>query len=100
MTSDDDWRLLRGQEEYLSGRTLRWKRWWSYREGWDHDHCAFCWVDICDAADEGSRSEAFVTEDDYHWICADCYTDFADRFSWVIDQEGSDGPPGSPSGQP
>ena len=84
--ADDDWRL-RGQERYLSGVTLRWRTWWPYRPGWDHDHCSFCMAEISDQPIDGHTeyNEAWVTEDDYHWVCATCFEDFRDRFAWTVE---------------
>jgi hypothetical protein len=67
----DDRRLM-GRETYLRGRRLTLRPWWPYRDGWDHDHCAFCQrhisvplaTDDPDAVDRG-----YVSEDDYHWVC-------------------------------
>jgi len=39
----NDWRLG-GQDRYLKGVTLLRRAYTRYREGWDHDHCAFCWA--------------------------------------------------------
>jgi hypothetical protein len=28
-------------------------------------------------------------EDDYHWVCDECFADFRDRFGWtVVESEG------------
>jgi hypothetical protein len=85
---EGDW-LLQGQERYLKGQTLRWKRWWSYRDGWDHDHCEFCWRDICDEGQPEADLFGWVTEDDYHWICANCCEEFMEQFEWKLVDEGA-----------
>ena len=69
------------------GRTLRWRQWWPCREGWDHDHCAFCQVDIADfdgTPEHPVERAGFVTEDDYHWVCKSCFDDFRERFNWTV----------------
>ncbi|HUC25784.1 MAG TPA: hypothetical protein VMA73_24005 [Streptosporangiaceae bacterium] len=81
----DDWRLM-GQEAYLQGRQLTLQVWHPYREGWDHDHCAFCQRHIsvplaCD--DENAVDRGHATEDRYHWVCESCFADFRTRFSWT-----------------
>ena len=84
---DDDWRLM-GQDRYLQGRRLRWRVWWPQREGWDHDHCAFCFAEFSNQpAVEGhpTQSSGYVTEDDYHWVCRSCFEDFKGRFGWSED---------------
>lgn len=77
----NDWRL-RGQEKYLAGVELSWKKYKPYREGWDHDHCAFCWRKF--STSEGDISEGYTTKDEYHWICKNCYEDFKDKFRWKL----------------
>lgn len=83
---DDDWRLM-GQEKYLQGQRLTLRTWWPHRDGWDHDHCAFCQRHISvplagddpDAVDRG-----YVTDDNYNWVCETCFGDFRERFAWSI----------------
>ncbi|MEY2583819.1 MAG: hypothetical protein QOE09_3668 [Ilumatobacteraceae bacterium] len=84
MADDDDWRL-QGQEEHLAGVTLRLRRWTSEQQGWDHDHCEFCWKKIWDRASGDDESEtAYATEDNYRWICEECVADFQERFGWTL----------------
>ncbi len=82
---DDEWRLT-GQERYLRSVRLRWRNWWSYRADWDHDHCEFCHAEISDRPIDGHTeyNAAWVTDDDYHWICPRCFDDFRERFDWKI----------------
>jgi hypothetical protein len=83
-----DWRLT-NQETYLAGRTLVWRTWTSDRPDWDHDHCSFCWSEISDqpVGDHVSWNAAWVTSDDqYHWVCPDCFNDFAPTFRWHIEE--------------
>jgi hypothetical protein len=82
MGERDDWRL-QGQEKYLKGATLSWKRYARPSESWDHDHCEFCWdkfmeVDIPDTLHAG-----YATADN-RWICPRCFGDFVDLFSWTV----------------
>jgi hypothetical protein len=84
--ADDDWRL-QGQEKYLQGAILRWAIWEPPREGWDHDHCEFCWVHFADHVledDPKTLLEGYVTEDNYRWICAPCFEDFKERFGFAV----------------
>ena len=85
MTDDSDWRLM-GQESWLSGRPLRWAEWFSYRPGWDHDHCAFCSSEIAATkSDHVDFTAGYVTADDnYTWVCEPCFADFRDRFGWTV----------------
>lgn len=80
-----DWRL-RGQEKYLKGATLSKQKYTAYREGWDHDHCAFCWAKFSER--EGDLAEGYATSDRYRWICEACFKDFKSTFQWdVADSE-------------
>lgn len=83
MVDDSDWRLT-GQESWLQGATLRWRRWSSSRPDWDHDHCEFCWETFAEAGVPRSLAEGFATEDGIHWICATCFADFRERFGWSL----------------
>jgi len=83
MREENDWRL-QGQETYLKGVQLWWKTYTRYSESWEHDHCEFCWAkfmveDVPDVLHEG-----YATEDNYRWICEQCFEDFKDLFGWEV----------------
>jgi hypothetical protein len=80
---DEDWRL-QGQERYLCGATLHWRRWFQSRPDWDHDHCEFCGRKVSDALDQNDLVEAYASADGYYWVCADCANDFRERFTWTL----------------
>ena len=82
MKNENDWRL-QGQEKYLMGITLRFTKYETYSETWDHDHCAFCWCRFSTSVPDALK-EGYTTLDDYHWICSDCYNDFKEEFKWVV----------------
>ena len=95
---EDDWRLLRGQDEYLHGATVVRK---AFRAR-EHDHCEFCWAKFVDPAfsewharvareDPRVVTEGYAAlgtgpagQDDYHWICDACFADFRARFEWRV----------------
>ncbi len=79
-----DWRL-RGQEGYLSGKTLYYRKWADFRKHCEHDHCEFCWDKFSEASD--TLSEGYTTEDNYYWICEDCYNSFKEMFNWTLIEE-------------
>jgi hypothetical protein len=81
MTDRDDWRR-RGQESYLQGVTLVFRRYRRYRENpaWDHDHCDFCWAKFADDDYPDHLHEGYAATDENYWICPDCCRDFRDRF--------------------
>ncbi|HVT89361.1 MAG TPA: hypothetical protein VHD56_10950 [Tepidisphaeraceae bacterium] len=82
--TDDDWRL-QGQERYLSNATLFWRSWHQSRPNWDHDYCSFCWAKFMDRQDVSDvLREGYTTDDEYHWVCADCAHDFAPRFKFML----------------
>lgn len=78
MDIERDWRLT-NQECYLKNRTLEYRR---YPSGAAHDHCEFCFQTFGEMA-EGLR-EGYCTQDEYHWICCACYTDFKAQFCWTL----------------
>ncbi len=84
----NDWRL-QGQEKYLHGITLFWKKYRRYSEAWDHDHCEFCGSKFAEQdAITGALHEGYATADNYRWICTECFNDFKDRFAWWLKQGG------------
>lgn len=80
---------------------LCWARYLPYRAGSDHDHCSFCWRKF--AAEGGDFAEGYRTPDAYHWVCPDCYRDFAPSFAWRVvpcEAAGHSRTAGSTLGQP
>jgi hypothetical protein len=97
----DDWRRA-GQEKYLSGARLTWKRYQARSGNSEHEHCAFCWQKFLDAqysesarrvlADEPEKNAAYgyatvggagQQSAGEHWICKRCFEDFAEEFAWT-----------------
>ena len=83
MPTQDDWRR-QGQERYLEGVELSWKRYTKYREEWDHDHCEFCGAKFMESGDQDIQKEGYATEDNYRWICKQCFDDFREEFNWTL----------------
>jgi hypothetical protein len=79
-----DWRL-QGQEQYLTGVLLVKKRYRKRSESWDHDHCKFCWRKFSERP--GDLNEGYATEDEYYWICENCYGDFREQFRWTVKED-------------
>jgi hypothetical protein len=81
----EDWRL-QGQEKYLKGKILKWKKYNKPRPGWDHDHCEFCWQKIAEEQDKikNSINEAYCDESCNKWVCPTCYEDFKISFEWSV----------------
>ena len=92
MREDNDWRL-QGQGAYLKGVSLCWKKYARYSESWEHDHCEFCWAKFMEADYPDVLHEGYATEDNYRWVCEQCFEDFKDLFGWeVMRAGGSDAP--------
>ncbi|MCI0613976.1 hypothetical protein L0244_13400 [bacterium] len=83
MREPNDWRLA-GQERFLKGVDLIWKRYRQPSDSWDHDHCSFCWAKFAEIDEPNSLREGYTTSDDYHWICQKCFEDFQDLFAWNV----------------
>lgn len=81
LVDDSDWRLA-GQERWLRGAVLYWRRWSSARPDWDHDHCEFCSATFARGDVPDALAEGYATADGYHWVCRDCFADFHGRFGW------------------
>ena len=73
-----DWRLT-NQMNYLFQKKLLKQKYKPFREEWNHDHCEFCSQRI-----DSSLPYAYTTEDNYYWICPECYCDFKDMFEWDV----------------
>ena len=85
MIDPNDWRL-HGQERFLKGVVLLKREYRRYQPNaqWDHDHCAFCWAKFMVEEVPEVLHEGYCTEDEYHWICASCFSDFRDHFEWKL----------------
>lgn len=74
-----DWRL-NGQEKYLHGVKLKHMNIKDKSNPSDHEHCEFCLEKISNYSD--TIHEAYCTEDEYYWVCDNCYNDFRAMFKW------------------
>ena len=80
----NDWRR-QGQERYLFGVKLIARDYHPYNSGWDHDHCEFCGIKF--SLFEGDLGKGYSTEDEYHWICNQCFDDFKYEFAWQLEND-------------
>lgn len=78
----DDWRLLRGQELYLTGAVLVKRPYKPSDNANDHDHCEFCMDKFCEG--EGGLHYGYNTIDGNTWICQQCFEDFNKQFCWTV----------------
>jgi hypothetical protein len=98
----DDWRLDGDKASYLTDATVVRKHYRAKSPTSEHEHCEFCWAKFMDPefSDEHKR---FIEEnpdvqttgygvqasgpdgqDDYRWICEDCFRDFREQFRWKV----------------
>lgn len=84
--SEEDWRLFRGQIEYMKGITLVRRRYRQYGPNptWDHDHCEFCWAKLMVHPYPDTLQIGYATEDDYTWVCPECFAEFRTQFDWTV----------------
>lgn len=91
----DDWRVM-GQERRLAGATFVRKPYRVWTETWEHDHCEMCARKFVESDSTREDSETVTAgfaavgrgpkgEDDYYWVCDECFDDFRDRFGWKVD---------------
>jgi hypothetical protein len=84
--SQDDWRR-QGQERFLMKKRMTFQKYHAFRDGWDHDHCAFCGDKLSTMV--GDLNEGYATDDHYHWVCPTCFRDFETEFQWVSQEPGA-----------
>lgn len=81
-----DWRLS-GQEKYLFGATLVHR---DYRQDplmdspWERDRCEFCRAEFWKENFPDVLHEGYSTPNGLHWICDECFNDFAGMFLWKV----------------
>jgi hypothetical protein len=91
MGQEKAWRL--GNAGFLKGMTFVRRRWWSYREGWDHDHCEACWAKLSDSGGSEVLHEGYTTTADheqgegYHWVCPQCFLDLKEDLQWRLQSD-------------
>jgi hypothetical protein len=83
VTADKNDPRLTTQESYLKGVALSWKEWSQPKPDWDHDHCEFCWAKFGPPSlGKDILGAGWTTNDNRHWVCDNCYSDFKDMFDW------------------
>ena len=88
MLGSNDWRL-QGQEAYLRGEILFYKRYADRKTKADHDHCEFCWDKFSDTIAD-TLKVGYTTADNYRWICAKCFEDFKQKLQFTIGNKNQD----------
>jgi hypothetical protein len=71
---------------FLRGLTLTHRKYRPYAKNptWDHDHCEFCGAEFSLQETPDVLKEGYATDDDYHWVCGDCFRRFRGRFDWKV----------------
>jgi hypothetical protein len=92
MREENDWRLT-NQETYLKGVPLCRKKYVQYSDSWEHEHCEFCWAKFMNEDAPDVLREGYATEDNYRWICGQCFEDFKDLFQWEVRRAEGPGAP-------
>jgi hypothetical protein len=67
----------------MRGAILCLKKWTPYSEEWDHDHCEYCWAKFMESGKD-VLTEGYATEDDYQWVCSECFRDLRDEMGWTL----------------
>jgi len=83
MPTPDDWRRD-GQEAYLSGLEFQFKKYEKKSERWNHDHCEFCFAKFMENPNEDTLQQGYASNDNYRWICEECFNDFLPEFKWHV----------------
>lgn len=88
---ENDWRLSRGQEEYLYGKKLkRIKYPVNSQDPGQHAHCELCYATISPYS--GDEHEAYQTEDRRFWICDNYFADFCEKLHLSVEEKQEDSP--------
>jgi DNA-directed RNA polymerase subunit RPC12/RpoP len=77
-----DWRI--DNAKWTRGAVLRFKKYASSREDWDHGHCERCWAKFMESGPTDVLSEGYVTEDNRRWRCPECSRDLKDAMGWKL----------------
>lgn len=83
MNSNEDWRLFREQERYLTGAHLIYHLYEPHNPSNDHDHCEFCMAKF--GKGDADLKIGYSTLNNEIWICPKCYNGFKDRFGWKLE---------------
>lgn len=84
----NDWRYQNGLDKGLQGVTLTLKQFEVKKENWDHEHCSLCWQKIMDSDSPEVERFGYTDEEEFEWICPDCFETFREKFSWIVKPDG------------
>lgn len=76
----EDWRLSRGQEDYLSGVVFHKERMLPQPQDLGfHKHCELCWTTLSPYGTD--EHEGYVSENRQYWLCQSCFQEFKNILS-------------------
>jgi hypothetical protein len=78
----NDWRVDNAKR--TRGAVLRFEKYKRKSEAWDHDHCEGCWAKFMESSGSDVFTEGYVTEDNYRWICSECFRDLQEAMEWKL----------------
>ncbi|MCM1225339.1 MAG: hypothetical protein NC548_63920 [Lachnospiraceae bacterium] len=83
---EDDWRLIRGQDEYLRNKKFQYKEFKKLQDDWDHEHCEFCWHKFMENPEgvKDCSKQGYCSVDGKYWVCEECFNDFAEKLNMKL----------------
>jgi hypothetical protein len=78
----DNWRIDNAKS--TRGSVLYFRKYKRFSEDWDHDHCEACWAKFMEIASAEILTEGYATEDNYRWICPQCFQDLKEEMHWKL----------------
>ena len=81
MDYESDWRLSRGQGDYLRNVTFQLRQIHPQKHFPEfHKHCELCWATI--SPQIGDEQEGYRSSDGRYWVCKDCFSTFKNYLNW------------------
>jgi hypothetical protein len=77
-----DWRI--DNLRFTKGAALQFKAYTRGSGKSDHDHCEGCWAKFMESGGPDILTEGYVTEDQFRWICAECFRELKDVMGWKL----------------
>ncbi len=85
----DEWRIWRGDFFDMEHKNCIYvPEYHKYRDGWDHEHCAFCNRVFSETATEYAARHGYRTDTVHSkmdWICSGCFADMAEKFKLTLE---------------
>jgi hypothetical protein len=79
---------LKDRGSDLKDATLHRRNYFLWQPNWDHDHCEFCATTFLVPGyapeDSDVEREGWTTDDEYEWVCDQCFRWLRDQFKWKV----------------